>query len=46
MHMQILVACFDSQGCVVYASKHIKMNTHFCCCAVHLNDFVILYAPE
>lgn len=47
MHMQILRACFYSQGCVVCASKHIKMNTHPCCCAVHLNNFfAILYQPE
>lgn len=41
MHMHILDACFYSQGCVVYPSKHIKMNNHC------LNNFFgILCQPE
>lgn len=47
MHMQISDACFYSQWCVVYASKHIKTITHSSCWAVHLDNFFgILCQPE
>lgn len=41
MHMQILGACFYSQGCAVYQSKLLKMKTHSCCYAEQLLWYII-----